>query len=167
MKLEFSFKLELTENEMSAGNPNLIGGLDFSMLISAVNNVTGVLSTVATRLQNVAPQAGSTDEASSKAAQQEIEVLAGQLNSAVQSLNQVNQAAQSLVTATPAPPPDAAASVPGTPESTTGASPATPADTGTPQVSGTAPGETAPASPAPASPEPAPAPTETGQNIPS
>jgi hypothetical protein len=139
VKLAFSFVLELTEAEMAA-NPNLVGGLDFTALVMAVNSVKSTLQSLQTRLTNVAPQAGSTDPTASAAAQAEIQTLASQLNDAVTALDKVNTTAQAAAgTGTTPAPPTPVASTPVT-DVTAGQTPA----------------------PTPATPTP----TETGGNVP-
>jgi hypothetical protein len=152
VRIAFNFELEISEAEM-ASNPSIIGGLDFSALVTAVNSVKLTLQGVQSRLANVAPQAGSTDPAQSAAAQAEIQTLASQLNGAVTALNQVNTAAQQAAGTTPAPEPQA----PPTDQGTTGQPEPTPAPV-TPVAAPATPEET----PAPA----VPAPTETGSNVP-
>lgn len=91
---KFQLDLELTEEEMAA-NPNVFGGLDFTALLDGINSLNSSIKGVVTRLQTVAPAAGSTDPAQSAAAQTEIQNLASQLKQASTQLDAIASQASS------------------------------------------------------------------------
>jgi signal transduction histidine kinase len=78
-----------------------VGGLDFSPLINAVSQASSTLSSVAQRLQQVAPAAGSTDPQQSQQAQQEIQSLADQLNAALKPLQQAQDSLSGMASSQP------------------------------------------------------------------
>jgi signal transduction histidine kinase len=89
-----------------------VGGLDFSPLINAVTQASDTLQSVAQRLQQVAPAAGSTDPQQSQQAQQEIQQLADQLNAALKPLQQAQDSLSGMAASQPSDQPQSTGGAP-------------------------------------------------------